>query len=239
VQVTSVGFLDFIHGQSGVASNGIELHPVLAIRFGGSSGSPPAAPTPVNPKPSGNFSVSAYVSPNPVSYGSYPTLYTKSTPGARCTAQVVYSTGRPPRSFDGSAKTVGSNGVVSWSWHTSVVEEQHGQSGLGQCIRQRRSERAIPGVAVEDEHGHASLVPCRRQVPASQMQTIVGVKDNLLTPTEHRHGRRNSSGRNVDETSLKQPEHAQHKRPCYRRNGESQHPRIEHHTHPIRARRDP
>jgi hypothetical protein len=116
VQVTGVGFFDFIHGQSGVAPNGIELHPVLAIRIGGSAGSPPAKPTPGRPKPSGNFSVSAYVSLNPVSYGSYPTLYAKSTPGATCTADVVYSTGRRPVSFDGSAKTVGSSGVVSWSW---------------------------------------------------------------------------------------------------------------------------
>jgi hypothetical protein len=138
VQVTGVGFFDVIHGQSGAAPNGIELHSVLAIRFGGSSGSPPpAASTPGKPKPSGNFSVNAYVSPNPVSYGSYPTLYAKSTPGASCTAQVVYSTGRPPRSFDGSAKTVGSSGVVSWSWHmeskgtggtATVICSLHGQT---------------------------------------------------------------------------------------------------------------
>jgi hypothetical protein len=94
VQVTGVGFFDFIHGQSGVAPNSIELHPVLATRFGGSAGSPPPAPTPGKPKPSGNFSVTAYVSPNPVSFGAYPTLYARSTPGASCSAQVVYSTGR-------------------------------------------------------------------------------------------------------------------------------------------------
>ena len=33
VQITGVGFFDFIHGQTGVAPNGIELHPVLDIRF--------------------------------------------------------------------------------------------------------------------------------------------------------------------------------------------------------------
>ena len=33
VQVTGVGFFDFIHGQTGVAPNGIELHPVLDINF--------------------------------------------------------------------------------------------------------------------------------------------------------------------------------------------------------------
>jgi uncharacterized membrane protein len=33
VQVTGVGMFDFLHGQSGVAPNGIELHPVLDIVF--------------------------------------------------------------------------------------------------------------------------------------------------------------------------------------------------------------
>jgi hypothetical protein len=33
--VTGVGFFDFIHGQTGVAPNGIELHPVVAIAFEG------------------------------------------------------------------------------------------------------------------------------------------------------------------------------------------------------------
>ncbi len=34
VTVTGVGFFDRIHGQTGVARNGIELHPVLSITFG-------------------------------------------------------------------------------------------------------------------------------------------------------------------------------------------------------------
>ncbi len=34
VQITGIGFFDFIHGQTGVAPNGIELHPVLSITFG-------------------------------------------------------------------------------------------------------------------------------------------------------------------------------------------------------------
>ena len=31
IRVTGIGFFDFLHGQSGVAPNGIELHPVLRI----------------------------------------------------------------------------------------------------------------------------------------------------------------------------------------------------------------
>jgi len=36
VEITGVGFFDFLHGQTGVAPNGIELHPVLAIKVLGS-----------------------------------------------------------------------------------------------------------------------------------------------------------------------------------------------------------
>jgi hypothetical protein len=61
--------------------------------------------------------VRAYVIPDLVSYGAYPMLYARSVIGAVCTAGVVYSTGDAPRSFDGSARTVGSGGVVSWTWH--------------------------------------------------------------------------------------------------------------------------
>jgi len=41
--VTGVGFFDRLHGQTGVAPNGIELHPLTAILFGGAAGVPPAA----------------------------------------------------------------------------------------------------------------------------------------------------------------------------------------------------
>ncbi len=37
VVVTGVGFFDVLHGQVGVAPNGIELHPVIAIEIGGGS----------------------------------------------------------------------------------------------------------------------------------------------------------------------------------------------------------
>ena len=38
--VTGVGFFDFLHGQTGVAPNGIELHPVLKIELEPGSGLP-------------------------------------------------------------------------------------------------------------------------------------------------------------------------------------------------------
>ncbi|HWC75218.1 MAG TPA: hypothetical protein VG454_14880 [Gemmatimonadales bacterium] len=33
VRVTGVGFFDYLHGQRGVAPNGIELHPVIKVEF--------------------------------------------------------------------------------------------------------------------------------------------------------------------------------------------------------------
>lgn len=45
VTVTGVGFFDFLHGQTGVAPNGIELHAVLALQFD-TSGTP--TPTPIS-----------------------------------------------------------------------------------------------------------------------------------------------------------------------------------------------
>ena len=44
VIVTGVGFFDFLHGQTGVAPNGIELHAVLDVQFG-TSGTPTPSPT--------------------------------------------------------------------------------------------------------------------------------------------------------------------------------------------------
>jgi len=33
VKINGCGFFDFLHGQTGVAPNGIEIHPVLDIQF--------------------------------------------------------------------------------------------------------------------------------------------------------------------------------------------------------------
>jgi hypothetical protein len=133
VQITGVGFFDFKHGQSGVAPNAIELHPVLRLSVGAGNTAPPSVPPSIKPqptvRPSGSFSVRASVSPNPVSYGSYPTLYAYTSPGAVCSASVVYSTGRAPVSFSGSPQPVGGSGKVGWSWHM----ESKGSGGMG-CV---------------------------------------------------------------------------------------------------------
>jgi hypothetical protein len=46
-----VGFFDFLHGQRGVAPNGIELHPVTAFAAGGTPPPPPVTTAPVTTSP--------------------------------------------------------------------------------------------------------------------------------------------------------------------------------------------
>jgi len=50
-------------------------------------------------------------------YDAYPTLVARTTVGARCSARVIYTTGRPPRSFSGYEQIVGKGGTVRWDWH--------------------------------------------------------------------------------------------------------------------------
>jgi hypothetical protein len=150
VTIAGVGFFDFKHGQSGVAPNAIELHPVLRFSAGaGSTGAPPAPPV-SKPQPtvraSGSFSVRASVSPNPVSYGSYPTLYAFSSPGAACTASVLYSTGRAPVSFSGSEQTVGGSGKVGWSWH--MESKGSGGTGTVTCTLRGQSKSATANFSI-------------------------------------------------------------------------------------------
>src|SRR5450759_3053991 len=64
VQIAGVGFFDFKHGQSGVAPNAIELHPVLQFSVGAGSSAPPSPPVgkpQPTVRPSGSFSVRASV----------------------------------------------------------------------------------------------------------------------------------------------------------------------------------
>src|ERR1700682_1325797 len=66
VQVKGVGFFDFLHGQTGVAPNGIELHPVLDIIF--------------NPGPSPTSTVPVGVIPNAGSGSSQMMTFSFSDP---------------------------------------------------------------------------------------------------------------------------------------------------------------
>ena len=69
VRITGVGFFDFLHGQTGVAPNGIELHPILDITFT----TPTITTLTSTPNPSqfgGSVTITASVSGTPAPTGN-------------------------------------------------------------------------------------------------------------------------------------------------------------------------
>ncbi len=72
VTVTGVGFFDFLHGQTGVAPNGIELHAVLNVQFG-TGGTPTPTPTSTRtptPTPTSTGTPTPTPTPIPTSTGT-------------------------------------------------------------------------------------------------------------------------------------------------------------------------
>jgi len=134
IHVAGVGFFDVDHGQSGVAPNAIELHPVLSIRWGNGATIPPAgagagagagtpAPTIGTPAPtietrtSGALTVRVGVSPNPTSYGIATTVQAMTVPGAPCRVRVVYASGTTSTSRAlQTMQTADGRGSVTWTW---------------------------------------------------------------------------------------------------------------------------
>jgi hypothetical protein len=97
--ISGVGFFDQIHGQTGVAPNGIELHPVVS--FSGGCGGAPAPP----PPPPGGGECAA----------SYPTVCIQPPPPDLNCADIPYTNFRvrwdvadpDPHHFDGNRDGVG------------------------------------------------------------------------------------------------------------------------------------
>ena len=106
--VTGVAFFDFFHGQTGVAPNAIELHPILAFRcLTGAvvNGSPGAAPP-------GRVKLVSLTSP--VSAGSDATLVVAVPDGTSCSIVVTYKSG--PSSAAGLYPQRASGGRINWTW---------------------------------------------------------------------------------------------------------------------------
>jgi hypothetical protein len=106
-KVTGVAFFDFYHGQTGVAPNAIELHPILAFRCltaSPSRGTPPPA--------SGRVRLVSLTSPVPA--GSDATLTVAVPTGTSCSIVVTYKSG--PSSAVGLYPQRASGGRISWTW---------------------------------------------------------------------------------------------------------------------------
>jgi len=71
VTITGILFFDFLHGQTGVAPNGVELHPVIGLDFGRSAPAPTPAPIHMDSLLDalvGNWTMTGTVRGHPVTY---------------------------------------------------------------------------------------------------------------------------------------------------------------------------
>ena len=133
LEITGVAFFDFLHGQTGVAPNGIELHPVLSVTKLGASapvvapspsapplvGSNTASAAPTVPPITGKLSVTVLSVTSPASRGSTATLTAQTTAGASCSITVRYKSG--PSSAAGLGRqTATANGQVIWTWRVGA-----------------------------------------------------------------------------------------------------------------------
>jgi hypothetical protein len=105
--VYGVAFFDFYHGQTGVAPNAIELHPVLAFRCLTASGTP-------TPSSSAKGKVKLVALTSPVRAGSHATLTVAVPNGTSCAIVVTYKSG--PSSASGLYAQRARAGRISWTW---------------------------------------------------------------------------------------------------------------------------
>jgi hypothetical protein len=118
ITITGVGFFDFKHGQTGVAPNAIELHPVLSVASGTSApppdaGAPPPPPAPPPPAASGVTFISV-IGARP---GGVASASVQTTAGASCSISYVTPAGTKSTAQGLVTKTADADGTASWSWN--------------------------------------------------------------------------------------------------------------------------
>jgi hypothetical protein len=97
--MVGVAFFDFLHGQTGVAPNGIELHPVLGFACLSKAGQPPPPPTPSGGKCAASYPTVCIPPPPPdldcgdIPYRSFTVLWNVPDPD--------------PHHFDGDRDGIG------------------------------------------------------------------------------------------------------------------------------------
>jgi hypothetical protein len=78
----------------------------------------------------------AWVYPNPLPSGSYPTVNARTVPGAVCTAHLTLSNGQAPTVYPRNVRTADRTGRVSWFWH-QVDRASRGTAQITCAVRHR------------------------------------------------------------------------------------------------------
>ena len=158
VQLIGVGFFDFLHGQTGVAPNGIELHPVLDIQFNPGSGSPDfalsAAPatvavtqggtatTSVSETPSGGFAGSVNLSASGLPSGVSAAFNPASTTGS---STLTFSATSAAATGPATVTITGTSGTLTHTTTVSLTVNAAGSGGAQTAVY--NSTLKAPGCA--------------------------------------------------------------------------------------------
>ncbi|SEP53889.1 Ig domain-containing protein [Amycolatopsis saalfeldensis] len=135
VTVTGVGFFDFLHGQTGVAPNGIELHAVLDIQFGGSSGGSVSVANPGNQTATAGQPASLQMSATDTATGTLSYSATGLPAGLSINSATGLISGVPATAGTSSvtvtaSDSTGPSGSASFTWTIA-------QAGGGGCTAQQ------------------------------------------------------------------------------------------------------
>ena len=153
VRVTGVGFFDFKHGQTGVAPNGIELHPVLSIDFTANTST--TLMSSVNPAQFGqSVSITATVSNGGV---STPTgnvnFFDGGNPiGTRTLDQNGHAT------FESSVFSTGSHSITA-TYEGDTTSAPSTSAALAQVVNKASSTTTVTCTSSEIYTG-AAIAPC-------------------------------------------------------------------------------
>lgn len=152
VRITGIGFFDYIHGQTGVAPNGIEIHPVLDIVFNSQQSTPTPTPSqrrhiPVSGPVAGYRPVARFESglrpsatPTPL---PTPTATALSTPSPTPTSTPTPSMTPTPTPSPAATWTPNtlptwwgggcSNGPYTWDANVKRCRDRQGQFATSSC----------------------------------------------------------------------------------------------------------
>jgi len=120
ITLAGVGFFDFKHGQTGVAPNAIELHPVLSVASGTSapppdtSAPPPLPPDNAPPSSASGVTFTSVIGARP---GGVASATVQTASGAACSIKYVTPAGTTSKAQGLYPQTAGPDGVASWSWN--------------------------------------------------------------------------------------------------------------------------